>query len=82
MKTAIAVFLAAAAFCAASGLGALPLGSSAAAPSAIVLAATAGRSSAAGRSPSARPGHAVVRRRVEQMRLSGYPAPGVHEVRR
>jgi hypothetical protein len=72
MKTALALFLAAAAFCTASSLGALPLRSSAAAPSAIVLVGGDLGPLAAPQLRSARPAHAVVRRRVEQTRLSAY----------
>jgi hypothetical protein len=74
MKTALALLLAAAAFCAASSLGALAFGSSPAAPAAIVLTASGGGAPAAGKPWSARAAHAVVRRRIEQTRLAAYRA--------
>jgi hypothetical protein len=81
MKTAFALFLAAAAFCTASSLGALPLRSSTAAPAAIVLTATR-RAAARPKPASERPARVVVRRRVEQTRLSTYQERRVDEAHR
>jgi hypothetical protein len=73
MRGALLVFLAAAAFFAATSVGVLRLGSSRSAPAVIVVR---GHGTGAARSGSAHrvPGRTAVRQRVEKAKLSAYRA--------